>query len=392
MRTCRPRSAVRPMTDRPARDARAGPQYGTGQRLNPGELEEIEAAARGGAMLAPNETLAMVNTITALTRRIAIRFNQTAEARHAVVKLSDRINELETELKELQRMPDLGHLADAIRRADQAERALKVWEQGGWLEAGAVRERIAELQANVQAEHREVQRLARINRDLDQQMVDVAASAQRERELTRRAELELEQTRTQLKDAGVQIADLRRILTQRQHRIEELEAQVGEYQRDAIERTKVIDKTRSRFNIAPGEDLFEGLCRKVGDLQTSEAELVSAPLMARAEQAEARIEELERSVQDLFQKREAAEHRAARAARRLEEAEDHARQLQALMDGLNVVVNDWMKAGQKIADAVFSDTAEAALREGKIEDLRSAVAQVRAATSSGPPTFRPIHA
>lgn len=383
------------MTDRPARDARAGPQYGTGQRLNPGELEEIEAAARGGAMLAPNETLAMVNTITALTRRIAIRFNETAEARHAVVKLSDRINELETELKELRRMPDLGHLADAIRRADQAERALKVWEQGGWLEAGAVRERIAELQANVQAEHREVQRLARINRDLDQQMVDVAASAQRERELTRRAELELEQTRTQLKDAGVQIADLRRILTQRQHRIEELEAQVGEYQRDAIERTKVIDKTRSRFNIAPGEDLFEGLCRKVGDLQTSEAELVSAPLMARAEQAEARIEELERSVQDLFQKREAAEHRAARAACRLEEAEDHARQLQALMDGLNVVVNDWMKAGQKIADAVFSDTAEAALREGKIEDLRSAVAQVRAAIPAyrdGEPPAGTIHA
>lgn len=191
---------------------------GVFSRLNPGELEEIEARLKA-------DVEKLINTINALSRRVAKRFNETAEARQ-----------------------------DAAAARDRAERA----EQ--------------------------------------------------------RAESAL-------------VAEVRR-----------LERILGEYRRDAMERTKVVDQIRQRFGIEPDEDLYEGLCRKVGDLQTSEAELVSAPLKAQIEELTQANTYRDMEIQALHT--ELAEQRQALKARETE------------VSLLEVALGDWRRAGEKIAKAV----------------------------------------
>lgn len=250
-----------------ARASRTTPQYGTAQRLNPGELEEIEAAARRGAMTAPNEALALVNTITDLTRRIARRFNETAEARQEAARARERAESVERTLKAQGPMADLGHLADAVAGRERAER-----------QAREAAEEVAALDRELKH-----YRSGHVCVDGCRPNAHVAFQGRR------------------------QLEELKRELA-------EAHARIQEYYQDAIKRTRVIDQIRQRFGIGAGADLYDTLCRKVGDLQTSEADLVSAPLKAR-------IAELEQTATQALAREQAAEHRAARHARRLDEAE-----------------------------------------------------------------------
>lgn len=256
-----------------ARRYQAPARFRTTRRLHPGELEEIEAAAGAGKITCADDVLALVNTVYALSRRVAARFNETAQARRDAVAARGRAERAERALEARGPMADLGELADAVAGRERAER------------------RVTELEQSVVARDR------------------LLAQATREREEARR---ELEQARTSLKDARAQIADLR-----------------GE-----------------RAGLYTGE--------QVGQLQTSEAELVSAPLKRR-------VGELERELGS-------ARGRA---------------------DLLQVAVDDWQRAGRAIREAVLSDrTVQALEYESYPPDLErawaalaEAVRGVRAALS-----------
>lgn len=52
-----------------------------GSRLDPGEIQEIQAAAERGQPIQPDQALGMIEVIEALSRRAYVRFQQAADAR-----------------------------------------------------------------------------------------------------------------------------------------------------------------------------------------------------------------------------------------------------------------------------------------------------------------------
>lgn len=205
------------------------------------ELARFQALAKRGHALTPWQTLGLINTIHSLSRRLQVRFNETVQARQDAAAARERAESAERQLAARGPMADLGHLADAVARAESAEQ--------------------------------EVARLISANRDLYQQVTDVSATAWRERELTKRERQRAERAERDRREA-----------------IERAEREVS--QARMIAHVHGEAGIRERFGIKPDEDLYDGLSRRVGELQTSEAELVSRPLKKQVAELEARNQKL----------------------------------------------------------------------------------------------------
>src|SRR5690606_17158862 len=100
----------------------------TTARPSLGDLEEIEASARRGSFTEPLKTLALINTIDALSRRIMKRFNETAQARQDAAAARERAERADQRAEALRKRAEVAERADqraeALRkRAEVAERA-----------------------------------------------------------------------------------------------------------------------------------------------------------------------------------------------------------------------------------------------------------------------------
>lgn len=300
--------------------ARADQPGGVFSRLNPGELEEIEARVKaatdgpwtilaaptgiqgslpyvwagpaamknwdGSDRIAPvverstfgsmadmrfiararEDVPKLINTIHSLSRRIAQRFNETAEARQDAAAARERAEQAEA-------------VARDLNKQIESEREISSID----------RDRVVEL-----------------NRNLEQARSGHVPGDE---------------------------ADLRRILAKRQTEIEE-------YRRDAMERTKAIDKIRQRFGIGAGEDLYEGLCAKIGQYQTSEAQLVSVPLRRQIEELTSQL---------------------TQANQALEESKQTVKSRDTEISLLETSLANWKRAGQEIGSLVFSQSVVGAL-------------------------------
>jgi hypothetical protein len=70
-------------------------------RFTPGDLEEIEASARRGATIDPGQVLGLVEMIGALSKRIAVRFNEMADAEAKATEYAAQVANLKATLNEL---------------------------------------------------------------------------------------------------------------------------------------------------------------------------------------------------------------------------------------------------------------------------------------------------
>lgn len=183
------------------------------------------------------------------------------------------------------------------------------------------------------------------------------------------------------------------------NRADRAERRLEEYGRDAMERTRVIDKIRQRFGIEPGEDLYEGLSRKVGELQTSEAELVSAPLKARIEEQESRIKTQEVNLKDAYAEIErlkqsvgARDRLLDSATREREEARQDVKSRETEIRLLETALDDWRRSVQKVAELVYDRATVDALeyesyppdQEKSWTKLAEVIKEIRKVTSRLP--------
>ena len=102
-----------------------------GTRLEPGEVQEIQAAAERGESVPWNQALGMVEVIEALSRRAYARFQQTADAREELaaerVRLSEAQDQITVLTSELRMYSDrvteldgrLDNMAGSLARANE---------------------------------------------------------------------------------------------------------------------------------------------------------------------------------------------------------------------------------------------------------------------------------
>lgn len=69
-------------------------------RLTPGDLEEIEAAAQRDMGADPGQVLGLMEVIAGLSRRVAARFNEAADAKAEAAEYAAQVRDLKTALNE----------------------------------------------------------------------------------------------------------------------------------------------------------------------------------------------------------------------------------------------------------------------------------------------------
>lgn len=203
-----------------------------GRRVYPGELEEIEFRAKRGQMIHPSEALAMVRTIASLSHRVVARYVQTAEA-------LERARDAEEEVAALDRAN-----SSAARRVEDIERA---WQaRGPMADLGHLATAVTEVE--------------RLKRGLE--------SARQEFQLVRETLMAALHTDPesrplpQVPELAVKVAE----------ELEQFRTWAAEQQSDYLNRRYTAEQ--------------------VGELQTSEAELVSAPLKARLDAQDQQLSQI----------------------------------------------------------------------------------------------------
>lgn len=158
------------------------PVPGSIPKLNPGEVEQIRAAAQAGKAF-PNDVLALVNTINELSRRALQQFQKAAHARQDAAVARERADRAQAEMVELGR----ARSSDA-REIQRLERHVKEVNQLVVdLASSAARERRLAVAGHDRAERAE-RRVAELE-DRNQRLVDEMAQHNREKD-SRIAELE----------------------------------------------------------------------------------------------------------------------------------------------------------------------------------------------------------